>query len=56
MRREYINDQVISCVIVCYAHNKIAVSELFIEEFIVCGLDDYPYDIIELYERKKNER
>ena len=26
---------------------------LTIEEFILCGLDEYPYDIVELYERKK---
>ena len=24
------------------------------EEFILCGLDSYPYDITELYERRKN--
>ena len=27
---------------------------LTIEEFILCGLDSYPYDITELYERRKN--
>ena len=26
---------------------------LTVEEFILCGLDGYPYDITELYERKK---
>ena len=26
---------------------------LTIEEFIACGFDEYPYDITELYERKK---
>ena len=26
---------------------------LTVEEFIVCGFDEYPYDIIELYERRK---
>lgn len=28
---------------------------LTVEEFIVCGLDEYPFDITELYERKKND-
>ena len=28
---------------------------LTVEEFILCGLDDYPYDVIELYEKKKND-
>ena len=27
---------------------------LTVEEFILCGLDNYPYDITELYERRKN--
>ena len=27
---------------------------LTVEEFILCGLDSYPYDICELYERRKN--
>ena len=27
---------------------------LTVEEFILCGFDEYPYDIIELYERRKN--
>lgn len=26
---------------------------LTVEEFILCGLDDYPYDITELYEARK---
>lgn len=26
---------------------------LTVEEFILCGLDNYPYDITELYEKKK---
>ena len=26
---------------------------LTVEEFILCGFDNYPYDITELYERKK---
>lgn len=26
---------------------------LTVEEFILCGMDEYPYDIIELYEQKK---
>lgn len=28
---------------------------LSLEEMILCGLDEYPFDAIELYERKKNE-
>ena len=28
---------------------------LTIEEFILCGIDGYPYDIIELYEKRKRE-
>lgn len=28
---------------------------LSVEEFILCGLDTYPYDIIELYEKRKKE-
>ncbi len=27
--------------------------DLTVEEFILCGLDEYPYDIVELYERRK---
>ena len=27
---------------------------LTVEEFILCGIDTYPYDITELYERRKN--
>ena len=26
---------------------------LTVEEFILCGFDDYPYDIVELYEKRK---
>ena len=26
---------------------------LSVEEFVLCGFDNYPYDITELYERKK---
>lgn len=26
---------------------------LTVEEFVLCGLDGYPYDITELYERRK---
>ena len=26
---------------------------LTVEEFILCGLDEYPYDVIELYEKRK---
>lgn len=28
---------------------------LTVEEFILCGMDNYPYDIIELYEKRKRE-
>jgi len=28
---------------------------LTVEEFILCGLDSYPYDITELYEKRKKE-
>ncbi len=27
--------------------------DLTIEEFILCGLDSFPYDVVELYERRK---
>lgn len=27
---------------------------LTVEEMIVCGLDEYPYDCIELFEKRKN--
>lgn len=26
---------------------------LYVEDFILCGIDEYPYDIIELYEKRK---
>ena len=27
--------------------------DLTVEEFILCGLDSFPYDVVELYERRK---
>lgn len=28
---------------------------LTVEEFVLCGFDSYPYDIIELYNKRKNK-